>query len=60
MRFIHHIKGLPDFTALKFTRYNQYDSLVKPLLSFLNDHGVDFQYETKITNIQVDATPDKK
>lgn len=60
MRFIHHIKGLPDFTALKFTRYNQYESLVKPLLSFLNDHGVDFQYETKINNIQVEATPDKK
>lgn len=60
MRFIHHIKGLPDFTALKFTRYNQYESLVKPLLSFLNDHGVDFQYETKINNIQVEATSDKK
>jgi oleate hydratase len=60
MRFIHHIKGLPDFTALKFTRYNQYESLVKPLLSFLKEHGVDFQYETKITNIQVDAAPDKK
>ncbi|WP_313630694.1 oleate hydratase [Enterococcus devriesei] len=60
MRFIHHIKGLPDFTALKFTRYNQYESLVKPLLSFLNDHGVDFQYETKINNIQVEATPNKK
>lgn len=60
MRFIHHIKGLPDFTALKFTRYNQYESLVKPLLAFLNDHGVDFQYETKINNIEVEATPDKK
>ena len=57
MRFI---KGLPDFTALKFTRYNQYESLVKPLLAFLNDHGVDFQYETKINNIEVEATPDKK
>ena len=60
MRFIHHIKGLPDFTALKFTRYNQYESLVKPLLAFLNDHGVDFQYEMKINNIEVEATPDKK
>jgi len=49
-----------DFTALKFTRYNQYESLVKPLLAFLNDHGVDFQYETKINNIEVEATPDKK
>ncbi|WP_334304779.1 oleate hydratase, partial [Romboutsia sp. 1001216sp1] len=22
-RFIHHIGGLPDFSALKFTKYNQ-------------------------------------
>ena len=22
-RFIHHIAGLPDFSALKFTKYNQ-------------------------------------
>ena len=25
-RYIHHIGGLPDFTALRFTRYNQYES----------------------------------
>ncbi len=54
MRFIHHIKGLPDFTALKFTKYNQYESLVKPLLSFLTNQRVDFQYETTINDIQVD------
>lgn len=60
MRFIHHINGLPDFSALKFTRYNQYDSLVKPLLAFLKDHGVDFHYETKINNIEVEVTADKK
>ncbi|NST22303.1 oleate hydratase [Enterococcus faecalis] len=54
MRFIHHIKGLPDFTALKFTKYNQYESLVKPLLSILTNQGVDFQYETTINDIQVD------
>ncbi|SFH56593.1 oleate hydratase [Pisciglobus halotolerans] len=60
MRFIHHIKGLPDFTALKFTRYNQYESLVKPLITFLKDQGVDFQYETQINNIQVDIDADTK
>ena len=26
-RYIHHIGGLPDFTALRFTRYNQYESM---------------------------------
>ena len=43
----------PDFTALKFTRYNQYESLVKPLLAYLDAQGVDFQYETKVMNIDV-------
>lgn len=60
MRFIHHIEGLPDFTALKFTRYNQYESLVKPLLSFLESHNVDFQYETTVNNVIVDFEGKKK
>ncbi|MDQ0362434.1 oleate hydratase [Breznakia pachnodae] len=60
MRFIHHIKGLPDFTALKFTRYNQYESLVKPLLAFLDSHDVDFQYETTVNNVIVDFEGKKK
>ena len=60
MRFIHHIKGLPDFTALKFTKYNQYESLVKPLLAFLEGEGVDFQYETQVENITMEITMDEK
>ncbi|ETD03882.1 hypothetical protein N568_0110840 [Lactococcus garvieae TRF1] len=60
MRFIHHIKGLPDFTALKFTKYNQYESLVKPLLAFLKDQGVIFQYEAQVENIEVDFSNNKK
>lgn len=60
MRFIHHIEGLPDFTALKFTRYNQYESLVKPLLAFLDSHDVDFQYETTVNNVIVDFEGKKK
>ena len=30
-RFIHHIGGLPDFSALKFTKYNQYESVITPM-----------------------------
>ncbi|OCN03807.1 oleate hydratase [Erysipelotrichaceae bacterium MTC7] len=60
MRFIHHIKGLPDFTALKFTKYNQYESLVKPLLSYLESHGVDFQMNARVDNVLVDITEHKK
>lgn len=60
MRFIHHIQGLPDFTALKFTKYNQYESLVKPLIAYLEKAGVDFQLETKINDIKVAITPETK
>ncbi|MDN6510971.1 MAG: oleate hydratase [Corynebacterium sp.] len=53
MRFIHHTGGLPDFTALKFNRYNQYDSMVRPILAYLLDHGVDVRYGTTVTDIDV-------
>lgn len=54
MRFIHHIDGLPDFTALKFNKYNQYESMVKPLLAYLKDHGVQFEYDYHVDNVVVD------
>ncbi|WP_368264604.1 oleate hydratase [Enterococcus innesii] len=60
LRFVHHIDGLPDFTALKFTRYNQYESLVKPLLAYLEEQGVDFQYECTVSNIDVQIVGEDK
>lgn len=59
-RFIHHISGLPDFSALKFTRYNQYESLILPMKKYLEKHGVDFQFNTEVTNVLFDIKPDKK
>ncbi len=59
-RFIHHISGLPDFSALKFTRYNQYESLILPMQKYLEKHGVDFQFNIEVTNVLFDIKPDKK
>lgn len=59
-RFIHHIGGLPDFKALKFTKYNQYESLILPMVKYLQAHNVDFQYDTKVTNVIFDVKPGKK
>ncbi len=50
-RFVHHIGGLPDFSALKFTKYNQYESLALPLQKWLTDAGVRFVYDTEVTNV---------
>ena len=59
-RFIHHIGGLPDFTALRFTKYNQYESMILPMVKYLESHGVDFRFGTKVVNIGFDITPEKK
>jgi len=59
-RFIHHIGGLPDLSALKFTKYNQYESLILPMVKYLEAHGVHFQYDTRVTNVIFDITPEKK
>ncbi|MBO1198430.1 oleate hydratase [Staphylococcus simiae] len=60
MRFVHHIGGLADFSALKFTKYNQYESLVLPLVDYLQFHGVQFEYGVKVENIKVDVTTSQK
>lgn len=60
MRFIHHIDGLPDFTALKFNKYNQYESMVKPVLAYLKDHGVHIDYDVHVDNVIVDHKDGKK
>ena len=59
-RFIHHIAGLPDFSALKFTKYNQYESLILPMKKYLEDAGVDFQFNTEVTNVIFDFKDGKK
>ena len=59
-RFIHHIAGLPDFSALKFTKYNQYESLILPMQRYLEDAGVDFQFNTEVTNVVFKFEGDKK
>ena len=54
LRFIHHIDGLPDLSALKFTKYNQYESLVLPLVNYLKKHNVQFEYDTVVKNVIVE------
>lgn len=59
-RFIHHVAGLPDFTALRFTKYNQYESMILPMVKYLESFGVTFHFNTKVVNVEFDIKPEKK
>lgn len=59
-RYIHHIGGLPDFKALRFTKYNQYESMILPMVKYLENAGVQFHYGVKVENVQFQCTPEKK
>ena len=54
-RFIHHIGGLPDFKALRFTKYNQYESMILPMVKYLESYGVQFHFGVKVTNVEFDC-----
>ncbi|MHC5227906.1 oleate hydratase [Enterococcus sp. LJL99] len=60
LRFVHQIATLSNMSALRFTKYNQYESLVLPLISYLKEHGVNFEYNTTVTNILVEEQGNEK
>lgn len=60
LRFVHHIATLSDLSSLRFTKFNQYESLILPLVKFLENKGVTFRYNTLVTNILVHQIGDKK
>ena len=59
-RYVHHIDGLPDFTALRFTKYNQYDSMILPLVKYLESHGVTIEYGIDVQNVVIESIGAKK
>ena len=59
-RYVHHIDGLPDFSALRFTKYNQFESMIMPLVKYLSDHGVKIEYGIDVKNVIIETVGDKK
>lgn len=59
-RFIHLTHTLSDLSGLRFTRFNQYESLILPLVKYLESNGVQFIYDTIVSNVEFAIYPDKK
>lgn len=59
-RYVHHIDGLPDFSALRFTKYNQYESMILPLIEYLKKHDIDVQFGMDVKNVIIEDVDGKK
>ncbi len=59
-RYVHHIDGLPDFSALRFTKYNQYESMILPLIKYLKNNGVKIDYGMDVKNVIFKSKQNKK
>ncbi len=56
-RFSHMISGFSTLHGIMRTVYNQYDSMVRPLLTWLETRGVVFQYGTRVTDLYIHHDP---
>jgi len=51
VRFVHMISGFSRLEGIMRTVYNQYDSMVRPLQHWLEDRGVIFALDTRVTDL---------
>ncbi len=59
-RFMHLIGGMNRLEGILHTEFNQYDSLILPLITWLDEHGVQFEAGCTVTDIDFDIQGDKK
>ena len=59
-RYVHHIDGLPVFSALRFTKYNLYESMILPLIKYLKNNGVKIDYGIDVKNVIFKSKQNKK
>src|SRR5208337_4699873 len=52
VRFAHMVSGFDRLEGIMRTVYNQYDSLVRPLKKWLDERGVVFELNTRVTGLE--------
>lgn len=59
-RFMHLVEGLPRLGGVMRTKYNQYDSVVRPIKKYLEEKGVTFELGKDVVDIDFNLSADKK
>ncbi|KAF2801087.1 67 kDa myosin-cross-reactive antigen family protein [Melanomma pulvis-pyrius CBS 109.77] len=58
LRFLHEFPRLNTLAGVDRTPFNQYDSIIQPITKYLQDQGVDFRYNTRVTDLEfIDGIP---
>ncbi|MFB7718976.1 oleate hydratase [Nocardia sp. NPDC056100] len=52
-RFIHLFKTFDTMSGIYRTKYNQFDSIVRPMLKWLTDQGVTIRLGARVTDVQL-------
>ncbi|MDP9649843.1 oleate hydratase [Paraburkholderia caledonica] len=56
LRFAHMTPGFNQLHGIMRTVYNQYDSMVRPLRKWLDEHGVVFRNHTRVVDLRYDES----
>lgn len=54
-RFLHLFPGLARIEGILRTRYNQYDSIVAPILAWLAERGVEMRPDALVADVTIDG-----
>jgi oleate hydratase len=60
VRFMHLIGGMNQLVGILHTEYNQYDSFILPLITWLKNQGVDMELGVQVTNLDIKVTDTEK
>ncbi len=56
-RFIHLFPGFTRIAGILRTRYNQYDSLIFPIETWLRERGVNIATDTQVIDVTIEGPP---
>ena len=59
-KLVQAIKDRKDFSMARFTKYNQYESMILPLVKYLESHGVRIEYGMDVKNVVIEKHGDKR
>jgi oleate hydratase len=56
LRLMQELPRMHTMSGVRRTKYNQYDSIARPLQKWLTDRGVDVRFGTRVTDVDFDQS----